>query len=537
MKKEFIYIYSKFYDLEAIKNTHPGGYLKIFECIGNEKDCTALFESSHAMKDLKLIRELMQAYEIMPENYAEFGITAETETERKLLPKFNFDNYHELASEVKQEFKIEKNYKVNKIWYLKLSLLFALYLICFYKGLIRNQSEKTFFYENYLFAFLAGVLWINIGFCIMHDASHYGLFRNGEKIKNSVKNENNNKNNLFNFFLEFLASLFNHTLAIGESNVKKTSNKKANETQTNPIKTHNKKEENKNDKNENNINTNKNSTNKKKIFFKILQKSNHNCTNKNDILNSLWQGWALWNSYIWFKHHTYAHHSFTGIFGLDPDLIHLRPLARKTQSDSKVFKTLIAFQQKTIWLILLFFPGMYLGQVIAYFFGALRGHIWKVSVSQVFRKTPVLELLLYLASVLLLVFNSNLLCVYFYFIGLNLMYAICIVPDHDTFESAVENDKQTDDWCEMQIRKSGNFCEQSFLLTEFTGGINFQIQHHLFPTIAHCHYKRIAGRIKQFCLRKGFPYVSKESLAQVYDSYMKTIGYAADCAEVQEKDL
>jgi fatty acid desaturase len=479
------------------------------------------------MKDLKKILEMMKVYEIKPENYAEFCITEETFAERKLLPKFNFDNYHELTNEIKQEFKIEKNYKINKYGILKSSLLFFLYLICYFKGLIKNESEKTWFYENYLFAFLAGILWLNFGFSTLHDASHYGFFSNRKKI--SIDDYDKEKN-LFNFIPELLAELFSYTLAIGEEGkLKKTSINKANEDQNNLIKKQN------NNENQNEPNLNNNNNNKK-IIFGFLQKSENTLNNKNDILNSLWQGWALWNSYIWFKHHTYAHHSFTGIFGLDPDLIHLLPLARKTRYKTYIIKSLIAIQQKTIWLILIFLPGLYLGQVINYFICAFKGSFLKVSIPQVFRKTPFLELLLYLSSALLLIFNNNYICVYFYFIGLNLMYAICIVPDHDTFESAIENEKQTDDWCEMQIRKSGNFCEQSFFMTDLCGGINYQIQHHLFPTIAHCHYKRIAGRVKEFCLRKGFPYVSKNSLAEVYDSYMKTIAYAA-VDEAEQKEM
>jgi linoleoyl-CoA desaturase len=528
MLKEFIYIHSKFYDLDSLKKSHPGGYLKIFECIGREKDCTALFESSHCMKDIKNIYELMKSYEIQPENYAEFAITEDLIEEKKQQQKFNFDNYHELANEIKQEFKIEKNYKVNNFWYLKLSVILILYVICYYKGLIKNENHRTLFYENFLYAFLAGILWINIAFCIMHDASHYGLFNTKEKFNN----EKNKRQINFNFFLETLSELFNYNLAIGGKNLQKIT-KKENEVE-NSIKKDNNLINNtdinddfSNDKKSKTSSNDKIVNNKKKYLFGFLQKSD-NIINKNDILNSICQGWSLWNSQIWFKHHTYAHHSFTGLFGLDPDLIHLRPLARKTKSDNKVVKFLISIQQKTIWLILIFFPGMFLGQIIAYFVGAVRGFIWKVSVPQVLRKTPFLELLLYSASALVLIFNKNFICVYFYFLGLNIMYAICIVPDHDMFESTVENEKQTDDWCEMQILRSGNFCEENFFITEFNGGINFQIQHHLFPTIAHCHYEKIAGKVKEFSLRKGFQYVCKKSLSDVYDSYMKTISYAAD---------
>ena len=55
----YIFIHEKFYDLDKLKKSHPGGNLKLFEAIENEEDCTALFESSHAMLDVKKIYGLM----------------------------------------------------------------------------------------------------------------------------------------------------------------------------------------------------------------------------------------------------------------------------------------------------------------------------------------------------------------------------------------------------------------------------------------------------------------------------------------------
>jgi linoleoyl-CoA desaturase len=113
----------------------------------------------------------------------------------------------------------------------------------------------------------------------------------------------------------------------------------------------------------------------------------------------------------------------------------------------------------------------------------------------------------------------------FYFLGININYAICIVPDHDTFESTIENDKETDDWMEMEIRKSGNFNLNSKLFTEFNGGINFQIEHHLLPTVAHCHYQSISPIVKTFCQKNNIPYLEKKNLWEVYLSYKKMLAH------------
>jgi fatty acid desaturase (delta-4 desaturase) len=45
------------------------------------------------------------------------------------------------------------------------------------------------------------------------------------------------------------------------------------------------------------------------------------------------------------------------------------------------------------------------------------------------------------------------------------------------------------------------------LLAVVNGGLNFQIEHHLFPRMSHVHYHRIAPVVRQFCRAKGIPYV------------------------------
>lgn len=44
-------------------------------------------------------------------------------------------------------------------------------------------------------------------------------------------------------------------------------------------------------------------------------------------------------------------------------------------------------------------------------------------------------------------------------------------------------------------------------LCALNGGLNYQIEHHLFPRIQHCHYPVIAPVVRAFCESKGVPYV------------------------------
>jgi linoleoyl-CoA desaturase len=40
------------------------------------------------------------------------------------------------------------------------------------------------------------------------------------------------------------------------------------------------------------------------------------------------------------------------------------------------------------------------------------------------------------------------------------------------------------------------------------GGLNFQIEHHLFPNICHVHYHSIAGIVRKTAHEFGLPYKS-----------------------------
>ena len=423
---EYIYIHGKFYDLGKLKKSHPGGSIKIFDAIKNEEDCTPIFESSHAMKDIDKIYEMMKMYEIEEKDYSKFSITDEIIKSKQSLKKFNFDNYHRLTKLVKE--KLSENHKVEPYWYFKVSTIFLTYVFFYYNGLLNNHIQL---FLRIIYCFIAGFFWIYLGFCTMHDASHYGLFN--PKYKS--------------------------------------------------------------------------------LFF------------NNDLIVSLWNGWGLWNSYIWLKQHSYAHHSFTGIWGKDTDMIHERPIYVKPKSESKIKNFLAKIFHRINVIVFFIMPGMYYGQSITYLIGVIRGFIWNLNVYDAFKKTPLIEKILYVTSLNILLFNSSYLAVLSYVVAININYAICIIPDHDTYESTFQNEKETDDWCEWQIRKSTNFCEDSKLITELGGGINHQIEHHLFPPVSHCHYHKILPIIKSFCIEKEIPHVHMKSLTEVYKSYRKMLKF------------
>jgi linoleoyl-CoA desaturase len=60
-----------------------------------------------------------------------------------------------------------------------------------------------------------------------------------------------------------------------------------------------------------------------------------------------------------------------------------------------------------------------------------------------------------------------------------------------------------DDWALHQIRTTADFATSSRLITWFTGGLNHQIEHHLFPNVAHTHYSALRPIVRAVADRRG----------------------------------
>jgi linoleoyl-CoA desaturase len=60
-----------------------------------------------------------------------------------------------------------------------------------------------------------------------------------------------------------------------------------------------------------------------------------------------------------------------------------------------------------------------------------------------------------------------------------------------------------DDWALHQMRTTANFATHSRFATWFTGGLNHQIEHHLFPNVAHTHYSALRPIVRAAAERHG----------------------------------
>jgi linoleoyl-CoA desaturase len=55
------------------------------------------------------------------------------------------------------------------------------------------------------------------------------------------------------------------------------------------------------------------------------------------------------------------------------------------------------------------------------------------------------------------------------------------------------------------------------------GGLNYQVEHHLFPTVCHIHYPKISKIVKATCEEYGVPYYSKDTFTDAVVSHVKLL--------------
>jgi linoleoyl-CoA desaturase len=80
-----------------------------------------------------------------------------------------------------------------------------------------------------------------------------------------------------------------------------------------------------------------------------------------------------------------------------------------------------------------------------------------------------------------------------------------------------------DAWAIHQLRTTSNFSMNSKLVSWFVGGLNFQIEHHLFPKVSHVHYPAISKIVQRVAADYGVKYNNIPTFGSAVASHFKTM--------------
>jgi linoleoyl-CoA desaturase len=79
------------------------------------------------------------------------------------------------------------------------------------------------------------------------------------------------------------------------------------------------------------------------------------------------------------------------------------------------------------------------------------------------------------------------------------------------------------DWAVHQLNTTSDFGRDSNFLNWFVGGLNFQIEHHLFPNISHVHYRKLSPIVERTAIQFGLVYNLKPSFTSALVSHVKRL--------------
>jgi linoleoyl-CoA desaturase len=105
-----------------------------------------------------------------------------------------------------------------------------------------------------------------------------------------------------------------------------------------------------------------------------------------------------------------------------------------------------------------------------------------------------------------------------------------------TFTSAEEAFAARPVWAVHEVESTVDFCPRNPVLTWALGGLNFQIEHHLFPRLPHTHYPKVAEIVRRNCAKHGIRYSSQPSLRAALRSHflhLRAMGRLGIPAEIE----
>jgi linoleoyl-CoA desaturase len=86
-----------------------------------------------------------------------------------------------------------------------------------------------------------------------------------------------------------------------------------------------------------------------------------------------------------------------------------------------------------------------------------------------------------------------------------------------------------EEWAIHQINTTSNFATRNPLVSWFTGGLNYQVEHHLFPRISHVHYPALNKIVRETCEKFDVQYHEYGTVIAAVRSHtrhLKTMGIA-----------
>ena len=221
------------------------------------------------------------------------------------------------------------------------------------------------------------------------------------------------------------------------------------------------------------------------------------------------------NSFMWNMKHNVVHHAYTNVEGIDDD-IDIQPWMRMSEHQKRY--RMHRYQHLYFWVLysVLYIFWIFVLDYDKYFrnkVGAVPLKKMKLSDHFVFWGFKLFHAFLFIGLPIYRWgwFDWMVSFVIFTMVAgfvLSMVFQLAHTVEHTAFPVADElTGKMEDEWAVHQIKTTANFATGNPLVSWLVGGLNFQIEHHLFPKISHVHYPAISKIIRQACKEYGLVYI------------------------------
>ena len=270
------------------------------------------------------------------------------------------------------------------------------------------------------------------------------------------------------------------------------------------------------------------------IGFNIMHEGGHQSFSKSPLLNRI-SAYTLnmlgGTIYFWKQKHNISHHTYTNVDGLDHD-IDIKFMRMHAEQPHRSYHRF----QFAYWFVL--YGISYIAWVLfqdfeKYFSGRmgrqaerktmpLREHVifWgtKISYAAVYFVIPMVTVGWLPALIGWLI--AGLACGF----CLAVVFQLAHVVEATQFPVANESSgKIEQEWMVHQLSTTANFATRSRVVSWLLGGLNFQVEHHLFPRISHVHYPAINKLVQDTCREFGVVYLEHRTMSQAFASHLRHI--------------
>ena len=278
------------------------------------------------------------------------------------------------------------------------------------------------------------------------------------------------------------------------------------------------------------------------IGFNVMHDACHGCFSGKKWVNELFS-YSLnllgGSSFFWKYKHNILHHTYTNVDGLDDD-IGKSPLMRQCTSQ----KWVPAHRYQHIYVI-----GVYAIASLAWIFfmdfdkyvkqKIHNTPLQRMSAKEhiIFWLTKIFYVLFYIViPIKLLGWQSwavgFILLHIFMGLTLAIVFQLAHVVEHTEFEFAGAEDRVVESaWAVHEIRSTADFAQGNKIVTWLVGGLNYQVEHHLFPRICHVHYPALSKIVSAKCREFNLPYHTFPTMTSAVVSHfkiMKQLGASPD---------